>query len=283
MSRVTPHQAQIGFMTIAQNNEDTDYLRLAYLQAMSIKLTMPNSLYAVAVDKITEKELTEKNKKIFDYVVVIEDDRANEQTWKLNNEWQLFDLTPFKETIKVESDLIFTRNITHWISSFRLRDVVLSWGAKNFKLEKSQDRTYRQAFDTNELPDVYNGLMYFRYSQTAWEFFNVARQIYENWDTVVDELVGVSEQATTDLVYALTAKILGPEKTTIPTMDFINFVHMKPRINEWLDGNWTEQVLTELDLPMVRINNVNQYHPLHYQEKTWATDELIKRYENELI
>ena len=51
--RITPHQAQQGFMTIAQNTADVDYLRLAYVQAMSIKLTMPDSLYAVAVDKNT--------------------------------------------------------------------------------------------------------------------------------------------------------------------------------------------------------------------------------------
>jgi hypothetical protein len=33
---------------------------------------------------------------------------------------------------------------------------------------------------------------------------------------------------------------------------------------------------------MVRINNINQYHPLHYQDKTWASDELIKEYADEL-
>ena len=50
MRRVDQYKAQQGFMTIAQNSADVDYLRLAYLQALSIKLTMPGSLYAVAVD-----------------------------------------------------------------------------------------------------------------------------------------------------------------------------------------------------------------------------------------
>ena len=30
------------------------------------------------------------------------------------------------------------------------------------------------------------------------------------------------------------------------------------------------------------INNINQYHPLHYQEKSWITDELIGEYKDEL-
>jgi hypothetical protein len=83
---------------------------------------------------------------------------------------------------------------------------------------------------------------------------------------------------TTDVVYAVTAKILGVETCTLP-IDWINFVHMKPAINQWPETPWTELVVAELDLPMVRINNVNQYHPLHYYEKAWVTDDVVKEYE----
>ena len=41
---------QQGFLTFAQNT-DVDYLRLAYLQALSVKLTMPTAKYAVIVDE----------------------------------------------------------------------------------------------------------------------------------------------------------------------------------------------------------------------------------------
>jgi hypothetical protein len=54
---------------------------------------------------------------------------------------------------------------------------------------------------------------------------------------------------------------------------------MKPAINQWPETPWTELVVAELDLPMVRINNVNQYHPLHYHEKAWITDDVVKEYE----
>ena len=113
MRRVDQYQAQQGFFTIAQNTADVDYLRLAYLQAMSIKLTMPGSLYAVAVDKITFESVTEDYRKVFDYIITIENDEAVDDDWKLRNEWQAFFLTPFKETIKLESDIVFTRSVAH--------------------------------------------------------------------------------------------------------------------------------------------------------------------------
>ena len=271
-----------GFLTIAQNTAEVDYLRLAYAQAMSIKLTMPDSQYCVVVDEDTEKQITDKHRNLFDNIVVLDEDYAKQDDWKLANEWQVFGLSPYKETIKVESDILFTRSITHWWHAFRLRDIVLSLGTKNFKGNPATSRVYRRIFDANQLPDVYNGLMYFRYSETASEFFDIAEQVFKQWETVKENVLkGFHyEEASTDVVYAIAAKTLGVELCTLPDCDFINFTHMKNAINDWPDDkSWTEMIMTEIDLPMIRINNVNQYHPVHYQDKNWLTDEIIERYE----
>lgn len=283
--RITPHQAQQGFMTIAQNTVDVDYLQLAYVQAMSIKLTMPGSLYAVAVDKNTLAQVTEQHRRVFDYVVTIDNDLAEEETWKLSNEWQVFYLTPFKETIKLESDIVFTRSIQHWWHAFRLKNIVLSTGCRNYQQELSTSREYRKLFDDNDLPDTYNGLMYFRYTREATGFFTLAEQIFKNWAYIRDNILlnCRDDNPTTDVVYALTAKLLGVEDCTLPSLDFINFVHMKPAINLWTSTPWPELVICETSLPMIRIANTNQYHPVHYHEKTWVTAELVKEYEHELF
>ena len=285
MPRITPHVAQQGFLTIAQNTLDENYLQLAYLQAMSIKLTMPNSQYAVLVDKNTLTQVTDVHRRVFDYVITIEDDYAATETWKLSNEWQAFYLTPFKETIKLESDLIFTRSIAHWWNTFRLKNIVLSQGCQDYLQQLSPNRAYRKLFDDNDLPDVYNGLMYFRYSQEASDFFWLAEKYFKNWADIRDTMLKNCDAPlpSTDVVYALAAKVLGVEHCTLPGIDFINFVHMKSAINGLSDYlPWFDVVVTELALPMVRINNVNQYHPLHYHAKAWVTDEIIKEYENEL-
>lgn len=286
MRRIYKHSMQKleqqGFLTFAQNS-NIDYLRLAYVQAMSVKLTMPNARYAVIVDDQTLAKITNKHRKVFDYVITLPIDYAKDDDWKLSNEWQAFNLTPFKETIKVECDILFTRSIDHWWTAFRLRDIVLSLGCKDYQGNPGQSRRYRQIFDDNNLPDTYNGLMYFRYSQQAHNFFNTARQVWENWELVITQLKNYRDETpSTDLIYAIVTQLQGIESCTLPECNFINFTHMKNSINNWPESTpWPELVLSEFDLPMVRINNVNQYHPLHFQDKSWITDDVVERFEYE--
>jgi hypothetical protein len=269
---MSQHKEQQGYFTFAQNTDAVDYLNLAYLQALNIKETQRHSKFAVAVDAATRAQVNESHLSVFDYIIDITHDfNSADSTWRLANEWQVFWLTPFKETIKLESDLLFTRSIDHWWDAFRLRNVCLSSGCRNYRQELSTVRTYRRVFDDNHLPDVYNGLMYFRFSQEAQQFFTTARQVFENWTMVREQLRGCDEQTpSTDLLYAVTAHIVGREQCTAPSLDFINFVHMKPAINGYDEDQVFSDVFnTEQDGNMIRINNINQYHPLHYHDKTW--------------
>ncbi len=280
------HKSQFGFCTLAQNTADVDYLRLAYLQAMNLKALHPNAEYAVIVDKETAKAVTENQKAVFDYVIEMQHDyNQSDSKWRLANEWQVFWYTPFKETIKLESDLLFTRNIDHWLPAFRLKDVVLSTGCKNYMGNTSTVRKYRKLFDDNDLPDVYNGLMYFRYSKLATDFFTLARQLSLNWSAIRDTVLKNcrEENPSTDVLYAVTAKTIGEDLCTVPSLDFINFVHMKPGTQGWSEHRpWYETVLAENDDTMIRINNLNQYSPVHYYDKSYVTDELIKYYEHRI-
>lgn len=277
------HKEQLGFLTIAENTQDTDYLSLAYLQALNIKATQKNNRYAVLVDAETNKQITAKHKKVFDYVIEIQNNYNNQDSnWKLANECQAFSLTPFKETIKLESDLLFTSSIDHWLPSFRLRDVFMPLGCLTSQGKPATSRAYRRFFDSNALPDIYTGLMYFRYSQTSARFFSTANEIREHWDELKTRVLKNCREETpsTDVLYAVTAQVVGLELTTLPTLDFIKFVHMKPEINGYNTSiPWYDAVLAERDQDMIRINNVNQYWPVHYYDKQYATPELIEYYE----
>jgi hypothetical protein len=195
-----------------------------------------------------------------------------------------FDSTPLKETIKLESDLLFTRSIDHWWTAFRLKDVCLSTGALTYLSIPGMVRKYRQLFDDNNLPDVYNGLMYFRYSQTAADFFRAAAMIFDHWDEVICNFKQMDQEPTTDVVHAIATLMMGKEAVTMPTMDFLNFVHMKSGFNGWSDvTNWPEIVMHERDGDIIRINNLNQDHPVHYYDKKYATQELIEYYESRVL
>jgi hypothetical protein len=273
------HKEQQGFVTFAQNTAEVDYLRLAYLQALTVKSTQKINRYAVIVDKETNKQITAKHKKVFDYIIVLEND-FNTADYKFANEHQVFALTPFKETIKIESDLLFTTSIDHWWTAFRFKDIVLSTGCLNYEQQAAASRAYRKFFDDNSLPDVYNGLMYFRFSKTAADFFRLAKQIQDNWSAIKDNAVVNCREdwPSTDVLYAVTAQLFGREQCTMPSMDFIKFTHMKSAINNF-PGDWFDALITEFDDTNIRINNLNQYAPLHYQVKQFATDELIEHYE----
>ncbi len=266
------HKQQQGFLTVAVNTHDVDYLELAYLQALNVKATQQVKSYAVILDPETNRQVKDYHKKAFDYI--IETPASTVGPYGL--ETQAFWLSPFKETCKLESDLLFTTSIDHWWQAFRLRDILLSWGCKDYQQRTATSRQYRKFFDDNNLPDVYNGLMYFRYSQTAADFFKVAAGIFENWSVVQTILTNCRDQyPTTDAVYALAAEIVGRELCTLPSLDFVNFVHMKPAINGYAESAQFQQTfLTEFDHGMIRVNNINQYHPVHYHEKDFPTGEM---------
>lgn len=275
---------QQGFVTFAVNSNKVDYLELAYLQCLNVKATQKQNSYAVLVDSETHKLVTDQHRKAFDYVIELDSvDRVFGIPFAYESLVNHY--TPFKETVKLESDLLFTRSIDHWWTAFRLKNVCLSTGAKDFKGVRSTVRKYREAMDNNDLPDVYNGLMYFRYSRESTDFFTVAHQVFRNWASISQELRLYGDMfPSTDLVYAITAQIVGPDVVTMPSMDFINFVHMKSGFNGWSDArSWLETVMHERDGDVIRINNINQLDPVHYFDKTYATKELIEYYESRVL
>lgn len=280
---MSQHKEQQGYVTFAQNTDTVDYLELAYIQALNIKATQKTAKYAVIVDAQTKEKVNEIHRSVFDYIIDLPMD-YNEPTsnWKLANEWQVFYLTPFKETIKLESDLLFTRSIEHWWTAFRLRNIVLSTGCRDYRGHKSYVRKYRKLFDDNKLPDVYNGLMYFRFSREAKQFFDTARTIASNWEYLRDNVLKNcrEDSPSTDVLYALTARLIGEEVCTIPSMDFINFIHLKPAINGLLESDRvTDVYLKEFDQGMIRIGNINQLSPIHYYEKDFVTAEMKEWYD----
>ena len=279
------HKEQQGFVTFAQNTDTIDYLELAYVQALNIKATQKENRYAVIVDAATKEKVNERHHNVFDYIIDLPSDYNDPtNTRKFANEWQVFRLTPFKETIKLESDLLFTRSIDHWWTAFRLKNICLSTGCKTYIGLNSTIRKYRELFDANNLPDVYNGLMYFRFSREASGFFEAARYIQDNWGNVKRGLKNcIEDEPSTDVLYALAAIMVGEETVTMPSMDFLNFVHLKPAINGIEETSTvTDRLLAEFDAGMIRIGNINQLHPLHYFEKDFVTEEMREWYESRI-
>lgn len=188
------------------------------------------------------------------------------------NDWQVFGSSPYRQTIKLEADMLCTGPIDHWWTLFENRDVVISCGARDFYDQTTTSRQYRKIFDANNLPDVYNAITYWRVSQTAQEFFMLVRDIFINWTEYKKLLKFPEEQPSTDVVYGMVAVLMGEERVTLPPGLGPTIVHMKKYINPIATDNWTRELIWEHTNPGLRINTVAQHGLVHYHHKEWVND-----------
>lgn len=272
-----------GYLTFAQNNGETDYLSLAYAQALSIKITQQINDYAVIVDQPTFELITDKHRSVFDHIIVMQDDLSANDGWKLKNEWKAFELSPFYETIKIESDILLPTSVDHWWPAMQKHEVLMTSSVLDYEGNVGTSRAYRQLFDDNNLPDVYTGFMYFRYSRTAAALFYYAEHIYKNWDMFRDQILVkcLDEQPTTDVVFAIAAQLVGAERCMNPSLSFPTFTHMKGSMNGWgVNTDWMEKLYSTLhDDGGLTIGFRRQTQPFHYFQKKFITSELIEKYE----
>ena len=187
------------------------------------------------------------------------------------NDWQMFKISPYRQTIKLEADMIAAGPVDHWWNLFELRDVVISQGARTYYNEPAKSRFYRKCFDANNLPDVYNAITYWRLSEPAQEFFALVRAIFENWNQYKKLLKFAEDTASTDLVYAMVANIMGPERVTLPAGLGPSIVHMKRHINALQGEDWTQELIWEND--PFRINTIAQGGFVHYHQKEWSHEQ----------
>jgi len=238
-----------------------DYVKCAKALELSIKNVMPDANVTIITTNLLPYG-----------------DQAPDTFWKLQNDWQVYDASPYEYTIKLESDMYVPRSIEHWWDALKDRDVVISTSIRNFKQEVSEVKAYRRFITDNKLPDTYNGLTYFRKSELAEKFFAIVRDVFENWDEYRKSLkCNVDEIATTDWAYAIAAHILGEENTTLPQFDSMSMVHMKQFINGLPTDKWTDTFIHELYPHTFRINTIAQMYPVHYHLKEFA-DTILEKF-----
>ena len=121
-----------GYIVIAQNNDTVDYLQQAYALALNLKLTQSTvSNLTVCVDKKTKSLIQPKHKKMFDKIVDIPwNDEATDADWKINNKWKYYYMTPYDETVILDTDMIFPFDISNWWEHLSTKDV---WACTNVK------------------------------------------------------------------------------------------------------------------------------------------------------
>lgn len=251
-----------GYIIPAFNTGNVDYVDCARTLAKTLLQHHPNARVCLLTN---DSKAADPN--LFAYTHIVDTINAENP---YANDWLVFDQTPFRQTIKLEADMIAATPVDHWWTMFEHRDVVVSCGARDFYDQPVTTRIYRKFIDENHLPDVYNAITYWRRSATAHEFFQLVRNIFEHW-AEYRRLVKFSEDVpSTDFVYAMAAQIMGPEQVTLPTNFGPQIVHMKYRCIPTQTNNWTQELVWETD--PFRIQTVAQQGFVHYNVKDWRYD-----------
>lgn len=279
-----------GYICVVQNNEETDYLRLAYALALSIKNTQSGVNKLSIVTDIKVKDMPKRCRKAFDKVIPIKKDKAADSDWKLDNIVDLYDYTPYDETVMLDSDMVFLTDVSHWWKYLSLKNVWFTTHARNFKSEPVPHNTiYREEFVYNQIPSVYNAFFYFKKSEDSKALFDMMKKVHKSWDQCVDKFLFRRRPKvfSTDLAFGLSIKLLDMENaTTFPDISFPYFTHMKMQNQNWVlldrhfDGDWSQCVDVSFDKFNdslgLKIASVRQLGVFHYHIKEFITDDMIR-------
>jgi len=273
---VKQYSGNRGFTTTVAHNDNVDYLKLAYFQALNIKITQHSeNNYAIIADRKTIDRMEDKHQEVFDVVVEMPGE------WNFAREWEVRNLSPWKRTVKLDSDLFFVNDIANWWDSFEKWKILLTTQVENYRGELITNRWHRKLFDDNNMPDVYTAFYYWRDGVESADFFTLCGEISNNWDWFAKEFLIKNDkpQPRDDEIFSIAAAIYGVEHCTLPNGAFPRFVHFREALNDLPVGKpWNEQLHIEHN-DELWIGHYPQRLPIHYINKSFVTEELIAKYE----
>ena len=148
-----------GFLTVAQNGQH-DYVQMAYVLGMSLKLSQTkHSNLSVIVNK--GEEIPEKYMTVFDKVFYVDEPI---EKWKIQNRWNYFWVSPYEETIVLDTDMLFFNDIDIWWECLDQSEIEFTTTTKNYRGDTITSDYYRKVFTKNKLPNLHTALFYFKKS-----------------------------------------------------------------------------------------------------------------------
>lgn len=273
-----------GFLIYAENTENVDYIYQAYALALSIKSSQTEfkSVSLVTnVDQIPEKYL-----KVFDKIIPIPWYDAPGTEFSTEHRWKLYHVTPYEETIVLDSDMLLLDDISLWWEYCSNFDIRYCTKIKNYKNEIiAQDTAHRKTFIENNLTNPYCALHYFKKSDSAFEFYKTLEFVIKNWEWCYTKFASQHYQnwLSMDLSVAIAIEISGMQNEILDNLCPLEFVHMKPAIQHWpiIPESWQTTVPCFLN-PQgeLFVGNIKQFKLFHYVEKNFITYELVNRLED---
>jgi hypothetical protein len=283
-----------GYLILAENSPSGNYLEMAYALCMSIKCTQ-SEVKQVAV-MVPEKDIETANRyDAFDYVEVIPwgDQNEEKDEWKVKNKWKIIHASPFDETVFLDADMLFFRDVSNWWPILSKQDMWFSTHPLNYQGQSFEGDYYRQVFTANKLPNIYNCFFYFQKTEKTYEFFEMMKTITWDWDKFEKKFLSEKRPKgySGDVAFALALRLTGTEGTN-RYFDIPRFIHMRTQGQGWeispdkkalLKEDWTKYLSVHFtpDLECY-VGGYRILEPFHYHVKSFLTPEIIQFYEERL-
>jgi len=275
-----------GYLILAQNNGSDDYVRMAYVLALSIKISQKEVTSVCLVTDVVDA-VPDHYKSVFDHVIEIPwYDDALTSKWKIENRWKIYHVTPYEETILLDADMLFLTNIDNrWNYFTKNHDLFITSNVLTYRNEIVTDTYYRTVFVENNLPNTYSAFTYFKKSRLAEEFWTLVEIIAKNWQEFYNKFLPNYKPThlSIDVVFALAVKILDIQDRTTTTFEYPTFVHMKSKVQNWHNAtdNWMDYGGVYLNRQgSLKISNYQQNGIFHYTEKKFLNTHVEYVYEN---
>lgn len=255
-----------GYLVMAQGEQ---YAR----QAEALSQSIANTQSCISrLSVITDQEVDHS---LFDKVITLPVDLSPDAKWKIENRVQFYDLTPYDETVILDSDMLFLSDVSHWWEHLSKYELLVTDKVKTYRGEwVGENNPYRYAFTSHKLPNVYSAFTYFKKTPLTFEFFALVKQIVLNWDAWVYRYTPdyVQKSPSIDLAMAIAINIMGINEEVVSKEQFPTFTHMKGKIQGWKRGvdEWTTVLDTRCSPSGLKIGVYPQTGILHYVKKDFV-------------
>lgn len=270
-----------GFLILTRNTPTVNYMEQAYALALSIKasqLTVRN------VSLVTDDEVPEHYKAVFDHIIPIENGTENTR-FQADARWRLFHVTPYEETMVLDADMLLLNDISYWWKYAERFELLFCSKIINYSLEPVPvDTIYRKAFVNNKLSNPYFGLHYFKKRAVALEFYKQLKFVVRNWRACCEHFAPNNYQSTAsmDLASAIAIKLLAIQDDVFDELNPMVFTHMKPAIQGWypVPALWKSVLSYNLNNNgELLVANIKQPGLFHYVEKDFLTPDIVTQLE----
>jgi hypothetical protein len=179
-----------GVFLIARNNGYIDYVKQAVFLARRIKqyLGVPVTVATDSVDYLTDEFGTDD----FDQVISLDqttdtnkryffDGSLSKKTasFKNNNRATVYDLTPYDETLLMDTDYIISNDLLK--SCFSAKSDFMLYKKSN-DIAKVRDEAEFDTISNTSVDFYWATVVYFKRTETNETFFNLIKHIEEEWN-----------------------------------------------------------------------------------------------------